>query len=807
MKKLIRRSPDKAQKRVRFTVFSKIVIGLLALTLLPLTALSYLTLRSSRLTLIAAHLSTFTELADSTARYVDLWLEDHQNEIHVLTHGSDLVEASAREAGEILADSMENLHDYEALYLAGTDGRVIASVSAGGKSGGKTLPGQDAFQKALKGETAISEVYRSAGGKPAIAVASPVHIRDAVKRVVVAEISIEQLYEGIETHLGETGELYLINGQGYLISPSRFNQALVAEGLVKTGAELELKIDTTASQAVLARKAGAGEYTGYRGETVLGAYQPLKSAGWGLIVEQSSDEVLQDVAQLRRSVIGVALILAFIVCAAGYSLAQSVSSPLKELAHIASRLAQGEIDHELKYHSDDEVGALANAFREMIAYQREMARIASAMAGGDLTQMIAPKSSKDVLGMAFTQMVFNMDDMITTVTENAHQLTAASRDLASAAVQAGQATGQIAATVQQVARGSAQQSEAVAQTATSVEQVSRAIDGVARGAQEQAAAVAQASEATLRLNEAIQEVASAAEENTRGTVSAAQAAREGARRVEETMQGMNAIRSHVNLSAEKVEEMGRRSDEIGAIVEVIEDIASQTNLLALNAAIEAARAGEHGKGFAVVADEVRKLAERSSAATKEIAAIIRGIQISVSEAVQAMTESAGEVEQGVEKAQEAGQSLQAILTAVEDIREKTEASLQALQRMQTMSNQLVSAVDSVSAVVEENTAATEEMAASAGEMTQMIEDIAGVSSQNSAAIEEVSAGAEEVTAQVEEVTAAAQSLADLAVELQEAVRQFRLKSEEEFLAEYSPVAHREPVKPAEKRPERELVPA
>ncbi len=268
-------------------------------------------------------------------------------------------------------------------------------------------------------------------------------------------------------------------------------------------------------------------------------------------------------------------------------------------------------------------------------------------------------------------------------------------------------------------------------------------------------------------------------EVAKGSANATEIAQIGSQTVEQTIRGMHIIQEKVSLSAKRVQEMGTRSEEIGAIVATIDDIASQTNLLALNAAIEAARAGEHGKGFAVVADEVRKLAERSTSATGEIADLIKGIQTTVNEAVSAMNEGTQEVNVGVEKANEAGTALKEILNASEAVSRQADLASEAVGEMTLASSELVGAIDSVSAIVEELTAASEEMSASSAEVTQSFESIAAVSEENSASVEEVSASTEEMNAQSEEVNASAQNLSDLANDLQAIVSTFKLNNEQE----------------------------
>ncbi len=461
----------------------------------------------------------------------------------------------------------------------------------------------------------------------------------------------------------------------------------------------------------------------------------------------------------------------------GIVITRAITVPLGKVAQAAAGIAAGDLRQTVDVSSSDEVGQMARSFSQMIDYLKSMAVVAEQMADSDLTHAVKPLSEHDALGTAFARMIDSLRGVVGQVTENATALGAAATQLASAAGQAGAATNQIAATVQEVARGTTQQTSGVTQTASGMEQMKRAIDGVARGAQEQAGAVGKVAAITERLSGAIKQVSGNAQTVTHDSANAAQAAQAGAETVALTIKGMDAIKTKVGVSATKVREMGERSDQIGAIVETIDDIASQTNLLALNAAIEAARAGEHGKGFAVVADEVRKLAERASSATKEIGGLIAGMQRTVADAVRAMDEGAREVENGAAAANQSGDALAAILKAAQAVQVQASAALQASDQMSQLSTQLIEATEGVSAVVEENTAATEEMAAGSTEIVQAIEGIASISEENSAAVQEVSASAEEMSAQVEEVSASAQSLSTMAEGLQQIVAQFKLSAD------------------------------
>ena len=259
-------------------------------------------------------------------------------------------------------------------------------------------------------------------------------------------------------------------------------------------------------------------------------------------------------------------------------------------------------------------------------------------------------------------------------------------------------------------------SEAVQATASASTQISSSSEELAAGAQEQ-------SSQTTEIASAIDEMAKTIITTTRYAGSAAESAKragdvalEGDEVVQATIEGMNKISEVVNNAAHTVQELGKSSDQIGEIVQVIDDIADQTNLLALNAAIEAARAGEQGRGFAVVADEVRKLAERTTKATKEIALMIKQIQKDTSDAVASMKQGTIEVESGRTLAQKAGNSLKGIITSAGEV------------------------VD----VANQVAAASEEQSASAEQISKNIEGITGVTHQSAASTQEIARAAEDL---------------------------------------------------------------
>jgi methyl-accepting chemotaxis protein len=349
-----------------------------------------------------------------------------------------------------------------------------------------------------------------------------------------------------------------------------------------------------------------------------------------------------------------------------------------------------------------------------------------------------------------------------------------SQQLGSAAGQTGAAANQVATAIQGVATGAQTTSQQAQQTNDAVAQLSSVIDGIARGASDQARQVQTASATATQMAAGVAQVASNADTVAAATEQTRAAAQQGADAVRETVTSMGEIKSVVGDAAVKVEDLGQLGERIGAVVVTIDDIAEQTNLLALNAAIEAARAGEHGKGFAVVADEVRKLAERSSRETRQIGELIQQVQAGTKEAVEAMQAGASKIEQGASKADQAGAALDEILRAVEATVGQVTDIATASQEMAVGARSVTDAMHSISAVIEENTAATEEMAAQSGEVGGSVQSIAAVAEEQSAATEQISAGAEEMNAQVEEMSAQAQELAATADQLKSLVARFKL---------------------------------
>ena len=269
-----------------------------------------------------------------------------------------------------------------------------------------------------------------------------------------------------------------------------------------------------------------------------------------------------------------------------------------------------------------------------------------------------------------------------------------------------------------------QVNEAVQNTASSAMQISSTAEGLAAATQEQSAQADDVATAVEEMSRTITENAMSANKTAEVAKENGRIAKEGGQVVTLTVNKMRDIAKVVKNSAENIQKLGESSKQIGEIISVIDDIADQTNLLALNAAIEAARAGEQGRGFAVVADEVRKLAERTTEATKQIAVMIKGIQSETEAAVNAMNKGNEEVNSGIELADKAGQSLQQILASTQEVIDMINQIAAASEEQSATSEEISKNVTSISKVTAESAQHVEEVAHTADDLAKMTNQLA-----------------------------------------------------------------------------------
>jgi methyl-accepting chemotaxis protein len=392
----------------------------------------------------------------------------------------------------------------------------------------------------------------------------------------------------------------------------------------------------------------------------------------------------------------------FLCLAAGFTtwiaIANRVVAPVKRLADFSERLSQGDFRAKVEVESADDFGFIAEKLnraaeqssRAMFNQEAqeslqksvtEFLTIVSQIARGDLT--LRGKVTSDALGNVVDSVNYMLDNFCK-VLERVRK----------AAVDVQTSANEILISSEEMSSGAIQQDQEITNTSSAVEQLTVSMKQVSNNAEASAEAARRALDA----------------------------AEQGNRSVHDTLEGMQRIRSSVQATAKRIKALGDRSLEISEIVNVINDITEQTNLLALNAAIEAARAGEAGRGFAVVADEVRKLAEHSRNATKDIAALIKAIQAETNDAVVVMEEGTKEVEIGAKLADQAGKALEAISTVVRQ-------SAELVQEISLASKQQVRGTEGVANAMQIISNITRQTSQGARQTSRTVEQMVHMSEQ------------------------------------------------------------------------------
>jgi len=376
-------------------------------------------------------------------------------------------------------------------------------------------------------------------------------------------------------------------------------------------------------------------------------------------------------------VLGTAL--AFVLLAAlGFALARNIAAPLQKITDAANRITRGDLDVKPQAsRRTDEVGLLAQAFDRMAQSLRAMSAAAQQIAAGDLRSTVTPQSAEDQLGFAFAKMVENLRDNLSALAEGANVL--------------GSAANQIVTSTTQLAASASEAATAVSETTTTVEEIRQ----TAQMSSQKAKSVAETAQRTAQISQS------------------------GRKSTEEVVTGMSRIRQQMEAIAESMVRLSEQGQAIGQIIATVEDLSAQSNLLAVNAAIEAAKAGEHGKGFGVVAQEVKSLAEQSRQATSQVRTILSDIQKATAAAVMATEQGGKAVESGEKQTGAAGESIQMLSGSVAEAAQAATQIAASSQQQLVGMDQVAVAMESIKQASTQNVASAKQLATAARNLNEL----------------------------------------------------------------------------------------
>jgi len=582
---------------------------------------------------------------------------------------------------------MQNTHpNYVEVFMGARTGAFVSAVQDSMMPAGYDPRRRPWYTEALAAgnRPSLSKAYMSTTGEAVASVTAPVVRGGEVLGVVGVDISLKKLTDMVESiRLGKTGYMVLLQDDGVVLADPRhqdFNFKAVGELPSKHLADL------------FAKGEGTGEYE-VDGKRYLGMVVTSPQLGWRLVGLIERDEIMAPAEGTAMQLgLVVAACLVLVAAAVWLLTGRMVLRPVRQMMGFLHAVGQGDYSQRMTLRPGDEMGEIIDALHDTAG------RLAANME--EITAKTREAEEKAAAAMTATEEA----EQARKQAEQARRegMVHAARRLEAIVARVSSATEEMSSQSDEIRNGTDIQAERIAATATAMEEMNATVLEVARNSGEAASV---GNEAKDRAVSGRAVVASSIEA------------------METTRKQAEELRLNMNV-------LGEKAEAIGAIMTVIEDIADQTNLLALNAAIEAARAGEAGRGFAVVADEVRKLAEKTMGATKEVGDSIRAIQGAAAENIDSMGKAVADLAQAVELSNQSGVVLDEIVERVERSAEQIQSIATAAEEQSATSEEINRAIDEINRItgdtargVSESAAALSELAGQMSELAALIQEL------------------------------------------------------------------------------------